>query len=131
MARGIGQRHHATEGRAEHDRVRNAERVTERAHVVAPVRQLPCLSRTILAAAVAAMVEIDDLGNIGQGGVGRLVNRMVEAGTTMEQEQGRLLPHHRGGASGTYFAPSTSKDSRTPFTDTCMSGLSRFVNGPP
>ena len=95
MARGIGQRDHPAERRAKHDRVDDAKCVAERAHVVAPLRQLPGLSRTVLAAAVAAVVEIDNLGDIGQGGVGRFVNRMVEAGAAMEQEEGRLFPHHR------------------------------------
>ena len=47
---------------------------------------------------------------------------MVEAGTAMKQEQGRLLAHRRGRRARS-FAPSTSKNSRTPFTDTCMSSL--------
>jgi hypothetical protein len=36
-------------------------------HVLAPLRQIPAVSRAVLAAAIAAVVEIDDLGNIGQG----------------------------------------------------------------
>ena len=74
MARGVGQRHHAAERCAEHDRVGDAERVAERAHVVAPLRQMPALPGTILASAIAAMIEIDDLRDIGQGGVGGLVD---------------------------------------------------------
>ena len=41
------------------------------------------------------MVEIDDLGDIGQGGVGRPVDRMVDAGAAMKHQQDRLFPHHR------------------------------------
>ena len=95
MARGVGQRNHAAERRAEHDRIDDAERVAERAHVIAPLRQIPALARAVLAAAVAAMVEIDDLGDIGQGGVGRPVDRMVGAGAAMQHQQHRLFPHHR------------------------------------
>jgi hypothetical protein len=94
VARGISQRHHAAERYAQHDRVFDAEDVAEGAHVVAPLREIPAFARAVLAPAVAAMVEIVDLGGIGQGGVGGLIGRMVEAGTAMEEEQGRLLPHH-------------------------------------
>ena len=72
----------------------DAERVTERAHVITPLRQIPALLGTILAAAVAAMVEIDDLGDVGQSGVGGPVDRMVGAGAAMQQQQDRLFPHH-------------------------------------
>ena len=95
MAGGIGQRNHAAERRAEHDRVDDAERVAERAHVVTPLRQIPALPRAILAAAVATVVEIDDLGDVSQGGIGRPVDRMVGAGTAMKHQQHRLFPHDR------------------------------------
>jgi hypothetical protein len=39
------------------------------------------------------MVEIDNLGDIGQGRVGRPQGRVVCAGAAMQQEQCRLLPH--------------------------------------
>jgi hypothetical protein len=58
-------------GWIQHDRINDAEDVTEGAHVVAPLRQVPRLARPILAAAVATVVEIDDLRNIGQQGVQR------------------------------------------------------------
>jgi hypothetical protein len=32
------------------------------------------------------MVEIDDLDGIGEGRIGRLVDRMVEAGAAMQQQ---------------------------------------------
>ena len=94
MPRGIGQCDHAAERRAEHDRIRDAERVTERAHVITPLRQIPALLGTVLAAAVAAVVEIDDLGDVGQSGVGGPVDRMVGAGAAMQHQQHRLFPHH-------------------------------------
>mgnify|MGYP003694260805 CR=1 FL=1 len=72
----------------------DAERVTERAHVVAPLRQIPALPRAILAAAVAAMVEIDDLGDIGQSRVGRPVDRVVGAGPAMQASAAPAFPHH-------------------------------------
>ena len=119
MAGGVGQRNHAAERRAEHDRIDDAERVAEGAHVVTPLRQIPALPRAILAAAVAAVVEIDDLGDVGQGRVGGPVDRMVGAWPPCSISStgfSRIT-----GPSGTNFAPSTSKNSRTPFTDTCMS----------
>ena len=51
--------------------------------------------RTVLASAIAAVVEIDDLGDIGQGRVGRPVDRVVETGTAMKHQQRRLFPHRR------------------------------------
>ncbi len=95
MARGVRERDHAAERHAEHDRALDSERLAEGVYVVGPLRERPRLRRAGIAAAVAAMVEIDDLGDIGQGGVGRLVNRMVEAGAAMKQEERRLFPHRR------------------------------------
>ena len=40
------------------------------------------------------MVEIDDLGDIGQSRIGRPVDRMVEARPAMEHQQHRFFPHH-------------------------------------
>jgi len=95
MAGGVGQRNHAAERGAEHDRIDDAERITERAHVVAPLRQIPALPGAILAATVAAVVEIDDLGDVGQGRVGGPVDRVVGAGPAMQHQQDRLFPHRR------------------------------------
>jgi hypothetical protein len=39
------------------------------------------------------MVQIDDLSDIRQGRVGRLVDRVVEAGAAMKQQQRRLFSH--------------------------------------
>ena len=95
MSRGVGQRHHAAERGAQHDRIDDAKRLAERVHVVAPLRQIPALARAVLAAAVAAMVEIDDLGDIGQSRIGRPVDRVVGAGAAMQHQQHRLFPHDR------------------------------------
>ena len=98
MARRVGQRDHAAERRAQHDRIDDAQGVAERAHVVAPLRQGPGLFGAILAAAIAAMVEVDDLGDLRQAAVVGLVDRMVGAGAAVEHQQGRLFPH--GGTVG-------------------------------
>jgi hypothetical protein len=95
MARGVSQRDHPAKRRAEYDRIRNAQDIAERAHVIAPLRQVPAFPRAILASTIASMVEVDHLGNVGQGRIGGSVDRVVGAGATMEKEQGRLFPHGR------------------------------------
>jgi hypothetical protein len=95
MARGVSQRDHAAERGAEHDRIGDAEGIAECAYVVAPLLQVPAFARTILASAIASMIEIDDLRDIGQGRVGGLVDRMVEAGAAVEEQQCRFFPHDR------------------------------------
>ena len=95
MARGVGQRDHAAERGAQHDRADDAEGVAESGHVVAPLRQLPAFGGAVLAAAVTPMVQIDDLGDVGQGGVSGPVDRVVGARAAMQHQQRRLLPHDR------------------------------------
>jgi hypothetical protein len=63
------------------------------AHVVAPLREGPSLACAWVAAAVAAVVEVDDLGDTGQRRECRLVDRVVETGATVEKEKRRLFPH--------------------------------------
>jgi len=41
------------------------------------------------------MVEIDDLRDIRQSRIGRLVDRMIEARPAVQQQHGRLLVHDR------------------------------------
>jgi hypothetical protein len=41
------------------------------------------------------MVEIDDLGNVGQSGVGGPVDRVIGAGAAVKHQQHRLFPHRR------------------------------------
>ena len=60
MTRGVRQRDGPAERRPVHDRALDPERVAERPHVVAPLGQGPRLLGPGLAAAVAAMIEIDD-----------------------------------------------------------------------
>ena len=93
MARRVGQRNHAAERCAEHDRAFDADHIAEGAHVVAPLRQVPALARTILASAIAAVVQIDDLRDVGQTGIGGFVDRVVGAGAAVKHQQGRVFPH--------------------------------------
>src|SRR5260370_14846195 len=93
MARGVRQRHHTAKRYAEDDRIHDAERVAERAYVVAPLRQVPAFPPTILASAIASMIQVDNLSDVRQDRVGGLVDRMVEAGATMKHEQFGPFPH--------------------------------------
>ena len=65
MARGVRQRDGPAERGPVHDRARDPERIAERVHVVAPLGQGPTLRRAGLATPVAAMIEEDDLRNVG------------------------------------------------------------------
>ena len=130
MAGGVGQRNHAAERRAEHDRIDDAERVAECAHVVAPLRQIPALARAVLATAVAAVIEIDDLGDVGQSRVGGPVDRMVGAGSAMQHQQHRLFPHHR--PIGDKLRALDIEEQPHPVHGYVHEqALPRFVNAPP
>src|SRR3989442_3954692 len=103
MARRIRQGDHAAKRHTQADRARYPKHFTNRAHVVAPLREGPGLTRTGIAAAIPALVQEDDLRDIREGREPRFVNRMVEAGATVEEDQHRLLPHgatvrHEAGA---------------------------------
>lgn len=82
----------AAERHAKHDRTDYAERLAERVHVVAPLRQGPGLAGAGIAAAISAMVQEDDLRDVGQGREPRLVDRVVKAGPAVQEDQRRLLP---------------------------------------
>jgi hypothetical protein len=93
MASGISQRDHAAERGAKDDRIGDPQGVAERPHVVTSLRQTPAFSRPVLAAAIAAVVEIDDLGNIGQGRLSRPVDRVIRTRTAVKHQQGWFFPH--------------------------------------
>src|SRR5258706_8154366 len=95
MARGVSQCDHSAEGRAQDERAGDVQNVAERTHVIAPLRKVPSSLGTILAATVASVIEKNDLGDVGQSRVCRLVDRVVEAGPAMKEEQCRLFPHGR------------------------------------
>ncbi len=61
-------------------------------------RQGPALLRARLAAPVGAMVEEDDLRDVGQGREPRLVDRVIQAGPSVQEDERRLLTH--GGSVG-------------------------------
>ncbi len=85
----------APEGLAEHDRPLDLERLAEGAHVVGPLGEVPAVGGAAVAAALAAVVQVDDLGDVPQAREGRLEGRVVEAGPAVEQQEGGELPHGR------------------------------------
>src|SRR3954453_118894 len=95
MPGGVSQRHHAAERGPKNDRPDDTQHLAKRTHIVAPLREIPAFARTILASAVAAMIQIDDLNDVSQTRVGGPVDRVIRAGPAMKHQQGRLLPHHR------------------------------------
>src|SRR6266568_3102068 len=103
MACRIGHGDGAPKRNPQDHRMRDTQRVTERAYVVTPLRQAPGLSRAELAPAISTMVEIDDLRHVRESSQGGLVDRMVEAGPAVKEDKSRLLPHgatirHQAGA---------------------------------
>ena len=94
MARRVRHRDHPAERVAQYDRALDFQRVAERAQVVAPLRQIPFLGIAAIAAAVPAMIEIDDLRYLGQPREVGLEVRMVEAGAAVQEDDRRHLAHH-------------------------------------
>jgi hypothetical protein len=68
-------------------------RTSQKANVIAPLGQIPAFLRAIVTSTVAAVIQVDDLNEISQGGVGRLVDRVIEAEATMKEKQCWLLLH--------------------------------------
>lgn len=69
---------------------------TAQAHdVIGKGVQRPLVRRPAVAAAVAAVIHVDDLRNVGQAREQRLETRMVVAGAAVQQDQRRLLAHAR------------------------------------
>src|SRR6476620_9187482 len=95
MTRGVRLRDDAAERITQDNRFGNPERLAEGAYLVAPLREIPAFLRSGIPAPVAAVVEVDDLRNIRQRRVSGLVERMVEPGTAMQQQERRLLAHDR------------------------------------
>jgi hypothetical protein len=65
VARGVCERDHAAERGPVDDRLRYLQRIAERPHVVAPLREVPVLVRVRVAAPIPAVIEIDDLRDVG------------------------------------------------------------------
>lgn len=91
----IGLRHHAPERLAKHDRLLNPQRFAERMNVVTPLSQCPGRGVARNAASIPAVVEVDDLGNVGEHIEVAAQPGMIETWPTMQNDQCRLLAHPR------------------------------------
>jgi hypothetical protein len=84
----------ATEGLADHDGVFDAEGVAESDDVVGPHVEPPVLLTTGIAAAVAAMVVVDDLCDVGEVVRSAVFEvRVVHARSAVQQQHGRPFHH--------------------------------------
>ncbi len=95
MTRRVRHRDHPAERQAEHDRALDLQRLAKRAHVVAPLREIPFRRIAAIAAPVAAMVEIHDLRGLREPREVGLEVRMVEARAAVQQDNRRHLAHLR------------------------------------
>jgi hypothetical protein len=86
IARRIGLGDEAAEGLAEHDRPLDAERITEGPDILAPLCQRPAVGRTGITAPHAAVIEIDNLDQVGERAEGWLEGGMIKAGPAMQQQ---------------------------------------------
>src|SRR6266545_649424 len=93
MAGGIAHGYKPAKGAAQHDRALQPDRLAERNHVVSPGVQRPGGRVTAFAAAVAALVKVDDLGGVGKEAVGGLGDRRVGSGTAVQRKHGRPAAH--------------------------------------
>jgi hypothetical protein len=95
MALDVALRHEAAERLPQHDGLDDAQRVAQAHDVVGEGVQRPLLRRPAVAAAVAAVVVVDHLRDVGHAAEERPEGGVVEAGAAVQQEQGRLLAQHR------------------------------------
>jgi hypothetical protein len=66
VTRGVCESDHAAEGSTVDDGLHNPEHVAERFYIVAPLGKVPSSRVIASATTVSAMVEVDDLGDVGQ-----------------------------------------------------------------
>ena len=84
----------AAERSAEHDRMRNADRVAQAAHVVRPRIEIPIARAATVAPAMSALVVVDDLCDLGQGREDRLLERaVVDARSSVQHDDRGALAH--------------------------------------
>ena len=96
MPRGVVEGDDGAEAHAEHDRPLDRQRVAELPDVVGPALEPSSSGLTDVAAPAAALVEVDDLGALGEPRPELdLEEQVVEARAGMEEHDGRPLPHPR------------------------------------
>ena len=81
---GVGLSDETAKGIAEDDGFLDPKGLTECRDVVAPLSQRPQCSVTMFATTIAAMVEHDQLRDIGEWCKGRLEHGMIEPWSTMQ-----------------------------------------------
>ena len=83
----------AAERDAEHDRPLDLQGLAQGFQVIGPLVEVPALRAAAIAAAVAAVIDIDELGDVDKLGVLRFEVRMIEARPPVQQQQRRALRH--------------------------------------
>jgi hypothetical protein len=97
----------------------DTEGVTKRTDIVAIHLEAPCRRVAPLRPAVSAQVQVDHLRCLRQPAeVGLEVGVVVAPGPAVQEHDGGRSSI--AGPSGTSAGPSTSNQSRVPFTSTCM-----------
>ena len=95
MALDVALRDEAAERLAEHDRLLDAEGIAEAHDVVGKGVERPLLGRAPVAAAMAAMVVVDDLRDVGQARERRFEAGVVVAGAAVEENESGLFSEVR------------------------------------
>src|SRR5262245_46910852 len=119
MACGVGHGDFAAERGAQDDRTFDPQRRAEADDVITPLRQRPGVLCSPIAATVPAVIKADDWGDVGQRRVGGLIERVIEARPSMQQQERRLLAQD-GALRHQGWRPRHQKNSRTPLTSTRM-----------
>src|SRR6266852_5903206 len=95
MAGRVRKRDESSKRPSQHYRLFDFEGVAETVNVVAPGFQIQSVGSTPIAAAIAAMVQVNELRDLGQHRKVGLENRMIEARAAMEQDNSGHLAHSR------------------------------------
>jgi hypothetical protein len=114
----ISLRHHRPARNADDDRPFDADRVGESGDIVAPLIECPAGGITPTAAAAGAMIEVDDLRDVGEPVEGWADALVIAARTARKADQQRLLLQR--GAINFELWVEDVEDKRTPLTVTNM-----------
>jgi hypothetical protein len=97
VALDVALRHEAAERLAQHDGLDDAQRVAQAHDIVGEGVQRPLPGRPAIAAAMAAVVVVDHLRDVGHAAEERPQARVVEARAAVQQQQRGLLAQGRPG----------------------------------
>jgi hypothetical protein len=93
VPRQIALRHKTTKRLAQHDRLLKARCFAQTQHVVSKGIQCPFDGWAPVVAAMAAVVHVDDLCNVGQAAEDRLETAVVVTRPTVQQHQAGFFAH--------------------------------------